>query len=384
MTVSSLPATARSADDVVAAARAAAGVAAEHAAETDRAAVFPADALRAVTDAGLLAAVVPSAAGGLGSDMSTLAAIATELARGCGSTAMIWAMHQLQLACVIRHGGLDVPGVATCLSTVVNDGTLLASVTSERGIGGDIRRSRAAVHTEGPEHTLAKEASTVSYGAHAGAFLITARRSPDASDDDQVAVVVPHDRVSLTVRGRWNPMGMRGTCSPAFDLTARFDADHVLPQPFGVVAGRTLIPLSQILWSAVWIGLATEATARAARYLAAAGRTDPRMAWADQILTGLDAQLHDAITWYDEVTAGEREMDKRFKLRMNALKLAASTSTVEVAQHALAVCGFAGYQEDGPFSVARHLRDLYSARIMVSNDRLVAVNAANAVDVRSA
>lgn len=384
MTISSsLADTTRSNDGMVAAARAAALVAAEHAADVDRAAVFPADALRAVADGGLLAAVVPVALGGRGADTTTLVSIATELARGCGSSAMIWAMHQLQLACVIRHGGADAPGVAAVLSSVVAGDLLLASVTSERGIGGDIRRSRAPVRADGRHRTLTKEAATVSYGAQAGAFLVTARRDAGAADDDQVAVVVRRDQVELTPRGRWNPMGMRGTCSPAFDVLARFDQGHVLPDPFGVVASRTLIPLSQILWSAVWIGLATEATARAAGYLAARGVTDPRMAWSDQILTGLDAQLHDAVAWLDAAVAGEREMDKRFKLRMNALKLAASTATVEVAQHALAMCGFAGYQEEGPYSVARLLRDLYSAQVMVSNDRLVAVNAANAVDVRA-
>ena len=35
----------------------------------------------------------------------------------------------------------------------------------------------------------------------------------------------------------------------------------------------------------------------------------------------------------------------------------------------------AGYSEVGEFSVSRHLRDLYSARLMISNDRLGAVNA---------
>jgi acyl-CoA dehydrogenase len=364
-----------SAHDAIAAARRAAAVAAEHATDVDRAASFPAQALHAITDAGLLAAVLPVSAGGLGLDVATLASIAGELARGCGSAAMIWSMHQLQLACVARHGGLGTPAVTDVLSTVVSEGLLMASVTSERGIGGDLGRSRAAVAGA----TLAKEASTVSYGAQAGAFLITARRDPDAAPDDQVAVVVHRDQVRLTPRGAWNPMGMRGTCSPAFDLRVDVRSGQLLPEPFADVAARTLMPLSQILWSSVWIGLATEATARAARLLAARDTTDARLAWSDQILTGLRAQLRDAITCFDEVDTGAREADKAFKLRMNALKLAASTTTLDVAQHALAICGFPGYQEDGPYSVARQLRDLYSARIMVSNDRLVAANAANAV-----
>jgi acyl-CoA dehydrogenase len=68
---------------------------------------------------------------------------------------------------------------------------------------------------------------------------------------------------------------------------------------------------------------------------------------------------------------------------LHALKLAASTATIDVAQHALAMCGFAGYQEEGPFSVSRMLRDLYSAQVMISNDRLVAANAAYAMKSRA-
>ena len=40
-------------------------------------------------------------------------------------------------------------------------------------------------------------------------------------------------------------------------------------------------------------------------------------------------------------------------------------------------CGLSGYRNDGEFSVARHLRDVLSAPIMINNDRILA-NAASA------
>jgi acyl-CoA dehydrogenase len=36
------------------------------------------------------------------------------------------------------------------------------------------------------------------------------------------------------------------------------------------------------------------------------------------------------------------------------------------------VTGIAGYRNDGPFSVGRHLRDVLSAPLMVANDRILA------------
>jgi acyl-CoA dehydrogenase len=35
-------------------------------------------------------------------------------------------------------------------------------------------------------------------------------------------------------------------------------------------------------------------------------------------------------------------------------------------------CGLSGYRNDGEFSIGRHLRDILSAPIMISNDRILA------------
>src|ERR1700679_360808 len=82
--------------------RQAAAVAADGAGTADRDAVFTAPAMGYLATSGLRAASLPAGLGGLGCDLQALVAIASILGRGCGSTAMIWAMHQLQIACVAR------------------------------------------------------------------------------------------------------------------------------------------------------------------------------------------------------------------------------------------------------------------------------------------
>jgi acyl-CoA dehydrogenase len=37
---------------------------------------------------------------------------------------------------------------------------------------------------------------------------------------------------------------------------------------------------------------------------------------------------------------------------------------------ALAICGIAGYRNDSPYSLGRHLRDAHGAGLMVNNDRI--------------
>lgn len=352
-------------------------VLAEHAEDVDRKARFPSESVDALRAEGLLRAP----AGGL-AGLASLAATAEELGRGCGSTAMIWAMHQIQMACVRRHGGRS-PALQDWLSAAETRGLLLASVTSERGTGGDLRTSRVAVRQAGSKgrRELVKDATTVSYGQQADAFLVTARRGPDSSSGDQVAVLLTQDQVRLTDVGTWEPLGMRGTCSPGFRLAAEFDASQILPDPFGDVAARTMVPLSHLLWSAVWIGLATEAYARATRFvrrrLTGSPDAPPDIALAEAHwrLAGVRAQLSEFVRAAAPVVDGDRPPTAGFLASANALKLAASENCLLIAGLSLRSSGMAGYAESGPFSVARILRDLHSAPLMIGNERLLATNA---------
>ena len=52
----------------------------------------------------LLSVLVPTNLGGDGVTISRVAEACAALARSCASTAMIYAMHQMQVACLVRHG----------------------------------------------------------------------------------------------------------------------------------------------------------------------------------------------------------------------------------------------------------------------------------------
>ena len=39
---------------------------------------------------------------------------------------------------------------------------------------------------------------------------------------------------------------------------------------------------------------------------------------------------------------------------------------------AMRACGLSGYRNDSEFSVGRHLRDILSSPVMISNDRILA------------
>ncbi|MFD6548522.1 acyl-CoA dehydrogenase family protein [Streptomyces sp. NPDC058398] len=356
--------------------RHATSVAARWAGEVDRGARFPAEAVAALRENGLLNAAAPGHMGGLGLSTRELTDVAAHLARGCGATAMVWAMHQVQLACLTRHH----PDSAL-LHRALAEQWLIASVTSEAGVGGDLRTSRAAVgRTDTGARVLEKHATTVSYGAYAQGFLVTARRDADAAPGDQVAVLVDREQVRLEQTGTWDTLGMRGTCSPSFDLHMVFDGDQALPVPFGDIAARTMVPLSHLLWSGVWTGLAAEAvhrTARITRDRHRGGAADANIPLAEAYarLAGIRAQLTAAVTAAEPVLDHDKEPVLALTVELNALKIAVSETAVDIVRTALNGSGMAGFSEQGPHSVARILRDVSSAPLMIGNGRLLTANA---------
>jgi len=68
---------------------------------------------------------------------------------------------------------------------------------------------------------------------------------------------------------------------------------------------------------------------------------------------------------------------------MNSLKYDVSESCLKVVHHALVICGMAGYKNGTEYSVGRHLRDIYSAQLMISNDRVVMTTGALLLAQRS-
>ncbi len=360
-------------------------VAARDAAQVDRDAVLPTATIAAMKQQGLLGAMIPGSLGGANAPLAAIAATACALGRACSATAMIYAMHQIQIACLVAHG-TDSIWHRRFLQRVASEQLLLASVTSEVGVGGDIRQSRCAVAASGNTFTLRKDATAISYGRGADALLITARRHADAAPSDQVLVVAPRETVQMDRTGAWNPMGMRGTCTEAFIVNAEGVLPQIIPAPFGDIAASTMLPVSHVLWSALWIGIAADALDRARAFLRAGLRKDggalppggARLVDAVAALQLLQSQLRAWLTRLDGRADGAlaaAPLSLSETAEMNNLKVQASETCLRVVQEAMLICGFAGYQNDSPFSLARHLRDLQSAPLMVNNDRIRASTA---------
>jgi len=344
----------------------------------DRDARFPAEAFEAMREESLLSVLIPSELGGSGLSIGQVGDIVFELGRHCASTAMIFAMHQIQVASIVRHGRSTF--FRDYLAEVADRQLLLASATTEMGVGGDVRTSVCTVERVGADEIrLEKMAPVISYGEHADAILATARRTPESPPNDQVLVLCRPPGLVLEAISGWDTLGFRGTCSLGFRLVAQGGTELILADSYGDISSRTMLPVSHILWSSVWLGLATSAVDKARQFVRAEARKKPgvtppsalRLAELIGQLQRMEELVRGTARRYDEMCDDLEALESMgFAITMNSLKVSSSTLVVDIVNRAMTICGMAGYREDSPFSLGRILRDAHGAAVMVNNDRI--------------
>ncbi len=365
---------------------AAADIAAQFAGDVDHRARFPAEALQALRDQRLLGMMIPIAFGGEGARAADVAEVCYALGKACASSAMIFAMHQTMIACLIRHGHANGWQNAL-LRSVASEQWLIASSTTEGNSGGDLRSSESAIIANGDCIELERNASVISYAEFADAIVTTARRSSSAPGSDQVLVAFVKADYALERTSSWDTFGMRGTCSRGFILRASGGLDQVLADPYGRIQSDTMAPFSHVFWSAAWSGVAARAVQCARAFVRkaarnAGGKPPPASAHLTRARLTLE-------TLRSAVQAGAQQLGRNRRgsdanpsldaqLTMTLLKVEASELALSVVMSAMRTCGLAGYRSDGEFAMGRYLRDILSAPIMINNDRILA-NAEGAV-----
>lgn len=368
-------------------ASAVAKIAAANADSVDLEARFPAEALTAARAERLLGLLVPLDLGGEEATISTVADICYILGRACASTGMIFAMHQIMAAILVRHAR-DSGWHHDLLRRLWREQLLIASSTTEGQGGGDLRTSVCAVEHTGARFVLTKDATVMSYGAEADAILTTARRSADAPPTDQVLVAIVKRDYRLEPIQSWQTLGMRGTCSSGFTLQAAGGGEQVLPDSYALIQMHTMMPVAHLTWSSVWAGIAAGAVEKARRFVRVAARRGggqlppgaahlTRAAMSLRTLRGTIASL---LRRFEGNGAARDQLEQLdFQNALNLLKVNASETATAIVMSCMQACGLAGYRNDGEFSITRHLRDVLSSSLMISNDRILASTAASSL-----
>jgi acyl-CoA dehydrogenase len=368
-------------------ARAAAEVASTHAAAVDAAARFPSEAFAEIRKQKLLGIQVPTSLNGEAASLGDLADVCYILGQACGSTGLIYAMHQIKIACIVRHA----KGSATLdaiLRRVAAEQLLLASSTTEGQAGGNVRSSEAAIEPAGDRISLERKATVISYAMEADGIVTTARRAADAAGSDQVLLVLLKADYTLERLQAWDTLGMRGTHSEGFTLRANAAAGQILPEPYEKIHPLTMVPHAHLLWGSVWAGIASAAATKAQTFIRHAarhanGQMPPGAAHFTQAVSSLRmlrGVLGAAMRAYEAVISDEKAITSmEFQSMITLTKVQVSELAVAAVLSSLRACGLSGFRNDSEFSIGRHLRDVLSAPLMISNDRILSNLAATSL-----
>ncbi|MGB3441076.1 MAG: acyl-CoA dehydrogenase family protein [Actinophytocola sp.] len=355
----------------------------EHAEEVDAEAVFPEAALGALAEAGLLGLLVPEELGGLGGDLDDMVAVAQDLARCCMSSALIWAMHCQQTDSLVRFA---TPWLRdNVLPRIARGEVYLASVTTEPGKGGNLLTGVAPLLADDAGLRLDRDAPVVTGGSHAHGFLITMRASAVATPNQISLVYADRDQLELAIAGDWNTLGMRGTESVGLKIAGTVPAHQIVGDPggFRTIAVESMAPVGHLGWAACWLGTARGALAELVGWLRSDKRSrsiDVRSELVSERLARIRMDLELVSAYLHRVTGeigtireqGGELSATEVQIHLNTLKVTAAELTFRAVDRMVQLAGLTmGYRRDSPLPLERHFRDLRSASLNYSNDRLL-------------
>jgi alkylation response protein AidB-like acyl-CoA dehydrogenase len=340
-----------------------------HAAEVDRDARFPAEAIEALRDAGALGLAVPARLGGPGASARDLAEAVERVSGACGSTGMVYTMHLVATKTIAGVAPDDGP-LADTLAAIAAGEHLTTIAFSERGSRSHFwaQVSRAVAEPDGVR--ISADKSWVTAAERADSY-VTAVGAPGAGDPLVTELyLVPAGAPGIEVLEPFDGLGMRGNgSSPVRFRGVRASVDRRLGEPgggFGVMLEATL-PWFVLGCGACCVGLAGAALELAAGHAASARLEHEGQALAD--LPTIRARLgqakvrhEQARAYLDETARRLDEGDPAAQLSVLGLKAACAEMAIEVTDAAMRACGGAAYSRHLPLE--RIFRDARAAAVM--------------------
>ncbi|OFW36615.1 MAG: hypothetical protein A3J29_23710 [Acidobacteria bacterium RIFCSPLOWO2_12_FULL_67_14b] len=231
---------------------------APQAAEIDKSAAFPRQAIAALGKAGFLGLTVPAAFGGQGQGLRTAVAALDELGRRCSSTAMVYLMHLCGVACYVAVPEKTEPQ----LRAAARGDHLSTLAFSERGSRSHFWAPVSrAVPDNGGVRLSAQKTFVTSAGEAHGYVVSTLDADAKRPLDSTIYLVLRGD-TGLAVSGVWEGLGMRGNGSAPMTLDrVALGADRALsPRGKGLdMMLGIVLPVFQVGTAAVALGIAEAA-----------------------------------------------------------------------------------------------------------------------------
>ncbi|NKB59232.1 MAG: acyl-CoA dehydrogenase [Alphaproteobacteria bacterium] len=337
---------------------------APHAADWDRDAVFPADAIREMGALGLMGMLVPEEWGGAGADHIAYALALEEIAAGDGACSTVMSVHNSVACMPIYRFGSDEQK-ERFLKPLAQGEMLGGFALTEPEAGSDAAAIRTRAVRDGNRWILNGTKQFITSGKNGDAIVTFAVTDPDAGKRGISAFIVPTDTPGYNVASVERKLGQKAsdTCQLRFE-------DMVLTPDLmlGEEGEGYRIALSNLEGGRIGIAMQAVGMARTA-FEAARTYAGERESMGTTIIN------HQAVGFRLADMATKIEAARQLTLHAAALrdagtpclkeaamaKLYATEMAEQVCSDAIQTHGGVGYLED--FPVARIYRDVRVCKI---------------------
>lgn len=337
---------------------------APNAAEWDRGAIFPAEALREMGELGFMGMLVPEEWDGVGVDHVAYAAALEEIAAGDGSCSTIMSVHN-SVGCmpILKYGSDEQK--ERFLKPLSRGDQLAAFALTEPHTGSDASAIRTKAVRSGNGWVLNGTKQFISSGSKADICIAFAVTDPDAGKKGISAFIVPTGREGYIVASKERKLGQNAseTCQIVFE-DLKLEADLML----GAEGEGYRIALSNLEGGRIGIAAQSVGMAQAA-YEAALAYAKERTSFGKPIIEhqAVNFRLADCATQIEAArqlvlhAAALRDSGQPCLKEASMAKLFASEMAERVCSAAIQTHGGYGYLNDYP--VERIYRDVRVCQI---------------------
>jgi alkylation response protein AidB-like acyl-CoA dehydrogenase len=341
--------------------------------ELDRAGIFPAKAMAALGEAGLLALNVPTSFDGSGLGPRAFAEVNAVLAEADPSVAMVYMMHVCASEVIVAGAKTTGSPVFQAALADMSRGKHLTTLAfSEAGSRSHFWAplSRAS-RTTGGVVLNARKSWVTSAGA-ADSYVVTTLSPEAKSPTDSTLYLVPRSATGMRVAAPWDGLGLRATASSPMTLeSVEVGDDRRLTEEGGGFAAKLniVLPWFNLASATVSLGICRAAVAATVAHLKTSkfehlgavslGEALPTLR---QTLAQMQIETDGLAHRVDECVGALENPGPHTMLRVLEVKAAAGETAIRVTSDAMHACGGAAFSKHT--SIERYFRDAHAGSVM--------------------
>src|SRR5262245_6239405 len=341
--------------------------------DLDRAGSFPAKAIAALGDAGLLALNVPASFGGSGLGPRAFAEVNALLAEADPSVAMVYMMHVCASEVIVAGARTTrSPVFQTALEDMSRGKHLTTLAFSEAGSRSHFWAplSRASRTANGVALNARK--SWVTSAGSADSYVVTTLSPAGKGPTDSTLYLVPRSASGLRVAAPWDGLGLRATASSPMTLEGvEVGDERRLTEEGGGSAAKLniVLPWFNLASASVSLGICRAAVAATVAHLKTSkfehlgavslGEALPTLR---QTLAQMQIDTDGLAHRVEECVGALENPGSHTMLRVLEVKAAAGETAIRVTSDAMHACGGAAFSKHT--SIERYFRDAHAGSVM--------------------